>query len=218
MVRGTTQRPLHWLTVHDVPTESIDAADMAIFRRVLDQVTELDAQHPDSVAVQRAVAQMFKHAKRNRRRERNQIRSDADRKVLAATATGSPDRIDDETAGLPLTGAPGTSAGTLIRPQNCYICKVEYTQVDAFHHQLCPECATVEPAQARAARRPHRSSGTTHRWSRQDRHVHRPDAVARRRRTDHHDPFPPRRRTTVRPPTRLRSVAAPPQRRRDRSA
>ncbi|HEY9310745.1 SDR family NAD(P)-dependent oxidoreductase, partial [Williamsia sp.] len=114
---------------------------MAIFRRVLDQVTELDALHPDSVTVQRAVAQMFKHAKRNRRKERNQLRVDADRKVLAATATGSPDRIDDETAGLPLTGAPGTSAGTLIRPQNCYICKKEYTRVDAFHHQLCPECA-----------------------------------------------------------------------------
>lgn len=126
-----------------VHADLIDPADLAVFHRVLDQVTELDADHPDSITVQRAVALMFKRAKRRRKRQAHQTRLDADRKVLAATATGSPDRIDDETAGLPLTGAPGSTAGTLIRPQPCYICKQDYTRVDAFHHQLCPRCAAA---------------------------------------------------------------------------
>jgi NAD(P)-dependent dehydrogenase (short-subunit alcohol dehydrogenase family) len=127
----------------DVHADPIDPADLAVFHRVLDQVTELAADHPDSITVQRAVALMFKRAKRRRKKQAHQLRLDADRDVLAATATGSPDRIDDETAGLPLTGAPGSSAGILIRPQPCYICKQDYTQVDAFHHQLCPRCAAA---------------------------------------------------------------------------
>ena len=32
-------------------------------------------------------------------------------------------------------------AGELLKPRNCYICKQPYTQVDAFYHQLCPDCA-----------------------------------------------------------------------------
>src|SRR5699024_10802021 len=70
-----------------------------------------------------------------------------DAAVVAATATGSPQRIDDETAGLPLVSqARGASAGTLLRPRACYICKEPYTQVDAFYHQLCPACAELNHA------------------------------------------------------------------------
>ena len=39
------------------------------------------------------------------------------------------------------TSATGEIAGHLIRSRPCYICKQHYTQVDAFYHQLCPECA-----------------------------------------------------------------------------
>ncbi len=62
-----------------------------------------DADHPDSVALQRAVGNLFKKLKRRRRNETRDAVSEADRAVVAATATGSPDRIDDETAGIPLT-------------------------------------------------------------------------------------------------------------------
>ena len=62
--------------------------------------------------------------------------------VIAQTATAAPDRIDDETRGNKLaTSATGEVAGHLIRSRPCYICKQHYTQVDAFYHQLCPECA-----------------------------------------------------------------------------
>lgn len=117
----------------------IDPEDMAIFGRVLDQAAALAPDHPDSIAVQRGVAKLFKILKRQRRRQARQAELEADRAVIGATATGSADRIDDETAGLPLRG--GDAVGTLRRPQHCYICKVRYTEIDAFHHQLCPDCA-----------------------------------------------------------------------------
>ncbi|KQR98608.1 short-chain dehydrogenase [Williamsia sp. Leaf354] len=114
---------------------------MATVRRVLDQVATMDTGHPDSIEVQRAVAHMFKLAKRSKKKARHAERLAADRAVLGATATGSADRIDDETAGVGLSGDGTGVAGHLIRPQACYICKTEYTEVNAFHHQLCPDCA-----------------------------------------------------------------------------
>ncbi|WP_280453639.1 SDR family NAD(P)-dependent oxidoreductase, partial [Nocardia brasiliensis] len=120
----------------------IDPDELATCLRVLDKAGQLEKDHPDSVAVQRAVGHMFKKLKQRRRIEARAAVSAADREVVAATATGSPQRIDDETAGIPLaSSAAGASAGTLIRPRPCYICKQKYTQVDAFYHQLCPECA-----------------------------------------------------------------------------
>ncbi|GAA1463853.1 SDR family NAD(P)-dependent oxidoreductase [Williamsia maris] len=127
-------------------TEQIDPDDMATMRRVLEQAALLDDGHPDSVAVQRAVARMFKVAKRTHRRAKHRQRLDADRAVLAATATGSADRIDDETAGIGLSGDATGVAGHLIRAQACYICKREYTEVNAFHHQLCPDCVRTNRA------------------------------------------------------------------------
>ncbi|MBF6324110.1 SDR family NAD(P)-dependent oxidoreductase [Nocardia cyriacigeorgica] len=121
---------------------TIDPDALATCLRVLEQAGQLDKDHPDSVAVQRAVGHMFKRLKQRRRAEAKQAVSSADRAVIAATATGSPQRIDDETAGIPISSsATGATAGTLIRPRPCYICKERYTRVDAFYHQLCPECA-----------------------------------------------------------------------------
>ncbi|MEU5843905.1 SDR family NAD(P)-dependent oxidoreductase [Rhodococcus sp. NPDC047139] len=120
----------------------IDPTDLATCLKVLDQAAGLDADHPDALTVQRAVGHMFKKFKRLRRNEARKERVTADREVLSATATGSPTRIDDETAGLPLTSSTrGASAGTLLRPRHCYVCKDKYTRVDAFYHQLCPTCA-----------------------------------------------------------------------------
>ena len=82
---------------------------------------------------------MFKSVKKARRAERRDEIAEADRAVVAATATGAPDRIDDETRGIPLATASTTpTAGTLLRSRACYICKQHYTQVDAFYHKLCP--------------------------------------------------------------------------------
>ena len=59
-----------------------------------------------------------------------------------STATGSPMRIDDETAGIPLVStAPGAFAGELITARGCYICKQDYATIHHFYDALCPACA-----------------------------------------------------------------------------
>ncbi|CAN5320053.1 hypothetical protein BH09ACT6_BH09ACT6_02980 [soil metagenome] len=128
-------------------SSGIDAADLEVALRVLASLHELDDEHPDFVAVRRATAKMFKSVKKNRRDEKREAIQAADKSVIAGTATGAPDRIDDETRGVTLaaiTSAP--SAGTLIKSRPCYICKQHYTQVDAFYHQLCPDCAAMSHA------------------------------------------------------------------------
>ena len=102
--------------------------------------------------MRRATAQIFKSVKNARRAAQRDAISAADRAVVAATATGSPDRIDDETEGIPLvSNATGALAGVFVRPRPCYICKQDYTEVDAFYHQLCPSCAAINRATATPA-------------------------------------------------------------------
>lgn len=126
---------------------SIDPADLATCLHVLEQAAELDKEDPDAVMVQRAVGHMFKKLKQRRRAAARAAVAEADRATIAATATGSTNRIDDETAGIPISAtATGTSAGTLLRPRPCYICKEKFTRVDVFYHQLCPDCAAMSHA------------------------------------------------------------------------
>jgi len=135
----------------DLPPSGIDPSDLAVALRVLDSMAGIDESHPDFVAVRRATAKMFKAVKRHRRREIRDAIASADRAVVAATATGAPDRIDDETRGIPIsTATTAPTAGTLIKARGCYICKQPYTVVDAFYHQLCPDCAAMSHAKRNA--------------------------------------------------------------------
>jgi NAD(P)-dependent dehydrogenase (short-subunit alcohol dehydrogenase family) len=113
--------------------------------RVLAEVEQLPSEHPDAVAVRRAVGGLFKAVKEQRRAERRAAVREHDDAVTAATATGAPGRVDDETRGLALTSSvtSGGSAGTLKRARGCYVCKRRYVEVDAFYHQLCPGCARM---------------------------------------------------------------------------
>ena len=118
---------------------------------VLADLDQLDERHPDFIAVRRATARMFKSVKKSRRDSKRSQIAEADRAVVAATATGAPDRIDDETRGIPLSvSVSAPSAGTLLRSRACYICKQHYTRVDAFYHQLCPDCAQLNHAKREA--------------------------------------------------------------------
>jgi len=122
----------------------IDPDDLALCLRVLAQAENLPSEHPDAIAVRRATGKVFKTVKEHRRAQRREAVLAADRAVTASTATGSPDRIDDETQGIPLVSAvAGTVAGTLLRARACYTCKQRYAVVDAFYHQLCPTCAAL---------------------------------------------------------------------------
>jgi NAD(P)-dependent dehydrogenase (short-subunit alcohol dehydrogenase family) len=132
--------------------ERIDPARMADCLAVFAELEALPVDHPDALVLRRATARMYKdHKKRNRRNARELVKANDDA-VTAATATAAPGRIDDETQGLALsTAAQGSSAGTLLKARACYICKQRYTDVDAFYHQLCPQCAAMN-RQRREAR------------------------------------------------------------------
>ncbi len=122
--------------------ERIDPGDLETTLRVISELDRLPAEHPDSIRVQQAAAGLYKSVKIRRRQEKRRQVLEHDARITALTATAAPGRIDDETEGLPLvSSAKGAIAGTLIEPRACYICKKDYREVDAFYHQLCPECA-----------------------------------------------------------------------------
>ena len=97
--------------------EGIDRSRLEACLSVFEALEELPSDHPDAVRVRRATARLFKAVKQRRREERRDAVLAADRAVTAATATGAPGRIDDETQGIPLRRRPraGATAGTLLR-------------------------------------------------------------------------------------------------------
>jgi len=128
-------------------SSGIDPDDLEVTLRVLASLSEIDPEHPDFTTVRQATAKMFKSVKTVRRAEKRQAIAEADRAVIAATATGAPTRIDDETRGAQLTrGTEAPIAGELLVARPCYICKQRYTLVDSFYHQLCPSCAALSHA------------------------------------------------------------------------
>lgn len=129
----------------------IDRTDFETALRVLATAGSLPEGHPDQVALRHAASGFYKQIKKQRRLDKRAEVADADRAVVAATATGSPQRIDDETEGLALTSAVrGDTAGTLRKARPCYICKQKYADVDFFYHQLCPACAAFNHARREA--------------------------------------------------------------------
>ena len=122
--------------------DGIDPEDLATALRVMEQVRELDPEHPDVTTVKRGASYMYKMLKKQRRLDKRAAEVAHDRRITERTATGSAMRIDDETAGIPLVSTTiGAFAGELLTPRGCYICKQDYTLVDAFYHWLCPTCA-----------------------------------------------------------------------------
>lgn len=124
-----------------------DEHDLAIALKVLGEAQFLGEDDESYVALRHACGKFYKDVKKQRRIAKRDAIAAADRAVVESTATGSASRIDDETAGIPLvSSAAGASAGTLQVARPCYICKSRYTTVDAFYHQLCPDCAALNHA------------------------------------------------------------------------
>ncbi|CAK7286780.1 SDR family NAD(P)-dependent oxidoreductase [Streptomyces sp. RM1] len=126
----------------------IDPERLAVCLGVLEELDRLDVDHPDAILVRRATSHIYRTVKQRRRQERRAAKTAHDRAVTEATATGSAERIDDETEGiLPSSKVePGRIAGILQRPRSCYTCKSRYVEVDYFYHQLCPKCAELNRA------------------------------------------------------------------------
>lgn len=125
--------------------------ELATALKVLGEAQHLGEEDDAYVALRRACGSFYKDVKKQRRRAKREAVAAADRAVVESTATGSAQRIDDETAGIALTSsATGATAGVLQVPRGCYICKRKYTLVDAFYHQLCPDCAALSHAKREA--------------------------------------------------------------------
>ena len=123
-------------------SDGLDPDELATALEILARAEELPLEHPDAVALQRATAKLYKTVRQRRRTEKRAAILAHDAAIDAKTATAAPDRIDDETEGLPLVSrATGATAGTRIEPRACYVCKQRFVVVDAFYHQLCPACA-----------------------------------------------------------------------------
>ncbi len=121
--------------------------ELATALKVLGEAQFLGEDDEAYVALRRACGAFYKDVKKQRRRAARAATAAADREVVERTATGSAQRIDDETAGIALTStARGATAGVLQVPRGCYICKRKFTLVDAFYHQLCPDCAAMSHA------------------------------------------------------------------------
>ncbi|TDU73503.1 SDR family NAD(P)-dependent oxidoreductase [Streptomyces sp. KS 21] len=117
--------------------------------------------------LEQAASELVRDGRHRRRGQARADRAAADAKLLAATATGAPDRVMD--AALPIeaphrrgltvrqyvelgSGARATrqppdrtpngvgQPRLLNRPQRCYVCKAHYRQVHHFYHLLCPTC------------------------------------------------------------------------------
>ncbi|HEY0644209.1 MAG TPA: short-chain dehydrogenase, partial [Nocardioides sp.] len=132
---------------HPQVPQGIDPDKLAIALEVLREASALPPDHDDVRTMKRAASSMYKLIKKQRRAEIRQERLQHDLDIIARTATGSPMRIDDETAGIPLVSTTvGAFAGELITARGCYICKQDFTLVDAFYHWLCPSCAAMSHA------------------------------------------------------------------------
>jgi len=129
------------------PEWRVDQDDLEVALRVIEELDRLPVEHPDSIRLQHATAGLYKSVRRRRKLLKRQEQLEHDAAITRLTATAAPGRIDDETEGLPLVSeAKGAIAGILIEPRACYICKKSYREVDAFYHQLCPECAAFNHA------------------------------------------------------------------------
>ncbi|HTC68462.1 MAG TPA: hypothetical protein VK662_02740, partial [Acidothermaceae bacterium] len=115
-----------------VPASGVDPVRLAIALEVFEELDQLPVDHPQAVAVRRATARLYKTVKMRNRKEKRESVVAADEAVTAATATGAPGRIDDETRGLALAATASVPiVGVLGKARACYICKDRYREVDA---------------------------------------------------------------------------------------
>ncbi|MFD8211660.1 SDR family NAD(P)-dependent oxidoreductase [Streptomyces sp. NPDC059695] len=131
----------------------IDPERLAVCLSVLDELDKIDVDHPDAITVRRATAGIYRTVKQRRRQDRRAAKTANDKAVTEATATGSAQRIDDETEGLLPSSVTeeGRIAGILQRPRSCYVCKTRFVEVDYFYHQLCQPCAALNRAKRDAS-------------------------------------------------------------------
>ncbi|MFI8080933.1 SDR family NAD(P)-dependent oxidoreductase [Kitasatospora sp. NPDC086009] len=123
--------------------DEIGPEELAAFGRTLGRLRALPADHSVRRHAERQLESFVRESRKRRRQDARDEDRLADAGLLAATATGAPDRRED----APLTAAaPAAPLGELRLGRRCYVCKQHYRRVDAFYHMLCPGCAVDNTA------------------------------------------------------------------------
>lgn len=95
------------------------------------------------------ISRPYKDEIRKRKKDRIRLKRqrvvEHERKVRASTGIRSARQVSVFTAPKKITldEAGSAQALELVRPRNCYICKIEYTKVHFFYDALCPSCAEL---------------------------------------------------------------------------
>jgi NAD(P)-dependent dehydrogenase (short-subunit alcohol dehydrogenase family) len=114
---------------------------MEVCLRVLQRVADSSGTIPRDVRFNTLISKIYREGKRHDlRREKEQQRAE-DRDLLEATAMVQiqRDAIPAQAAIAPAQ----VSTRRLNKPECCYICKSEYTEVHFFYHLMCPACAEL---------------------------------------------------------------------------
>ncbi|MEK2489064.1 SDR family oxidoreductase [Kitasatospora purpeofusca] len=135
------------MTVRDdtgTTTGEITPEELAAFSRTLGRLRALPIGDRTRLHAERQLSSFHRESRKQRRQEERAGILAADAELLAATATGAPDRRED----APLAPASAGSAplGELRGSRRCYVCKQRYREVDAFYHMLCRPCAADNTA------------------------------------------------------------------------
>jgi NAD(P)-dependent dehydrogenase (short-subunit alcohol dehydrogenase family) len=136
--------------------DGITEAELEAFHRTVGRLRELPPDDPVRLRAEQVAASFSRDGRHRRRKALKREHAEADATAVRATATGAEQRREDAPLALPApagrarSGEVG-SVGSYRRPKRCYVCKSSFTEVDAFYHLLCPDCA-VENADRRQAR------------------------------------------------------------------
>ncbi|MFD7411810.1 SDR family NAD(P)-dependent oxidoreductase [Kitasatospora purpeofusca] len=145
------------MTVRDdtgTTTGEITPEELAAFSRTLGRLRALPIGDRTRLHAERQLSSFHRESRKQRRQEERAEILAADAELLAATATGAPERREDAAlAPVPVHPAdvgpaPVGSAplGELRGGRRCYVCKQRYREVDAFYHMLCRPCAADNTA------------------------------------------------------------------------
>ncbi|MCX4684815.1 SDR family NAD(P)-dependent oxidoreductase [Kitasatospora purpeofusca] len=136
------------MTVRDdtgTTTGEITPEELAAFSRTLGRLRALPTGDLTRLHAERQLSSFHRESRKQRRQEERAGILAADAELLAATATGAPDRREDAPLASPTPTSPAP-LGELRGGRRCYVCKQRYREVDAFYHMLCRPCAADNTA------------------------------------------------------------------------
>lgn len=117
------------------PASDFSPEEWAACLKVLDAVGRAPGLAPDPERLERAVARVYKKARRIRRKDSAAGRRRDDRATVEATGRvrGALEVADAD--------ADAETRPLRARSRSCYICKRRYRDVHPHYHLLCPDCA-----------------------------------------------------------------------------